>query len=206
MAKLDVVNWNSKSVGEVSSEIFDAKVRKDILHTMVRWHLAEKRQGTHKAKTRGEVRGTGKKPFKQKGTGSARQGSFQSPLLTGGGVTFAPRPRNYSFDVPKKVKRLGLKSALSYLFQENKISVVEDMKSDAGKTAELVKRLENFGVNKALLVSDEVDSLFKRASGNIKKIKYMPVAGVNVYDLLKYDRLILTKASLAGIEARVNGV
>lgn len=205
MAKLEVFDWNKKSVGEVSSDVFDGPVRKDVLHMIVKWQLAGKRQGTHKAKTRAEVSGTGKKPFKQKGTGNARQGSFQSPLLEGGGVTFAPRPRNYSFDLPKKVKRLGLKSALSYLYKNDRVLVVDDMTSTDGKTGELAKRLKNFGIEKALLISSDVDSLFQRASQNIPKVKYTPVAGLNVFDLLKFDRLVLTQSSLSSIEARVNG-
>ncbi len=204
MATVEVLNWQNKKVDtiELSSDIFEAPVRKDILHTVVRWQLACKRQGTHKAKTRGEVRGGGRKPYKQKGTGNARQGSIRSPLKAGGGVIFGPTPRDYSFQLPKKLKRQALRSALSYLLKSDKLKIVEDMKSEEGKTNELAKRLKGFGANKSLLVDVGVNSVFKRAANNLIGYQYTPVIGLNVYDMLKYDHLIVTKSSIQGIQER----
>src|SRR5690606_33540240 len=153
MASVSVLNWDKKSVGKVElpSDVFEQPVRKDLLHTVVRWQLASRRQGTAMTKTKGLVAGGGKKPFKQKGTGNARQGSGRSPLMPGGGTMFGPQPRDYSYSLPKKVRQAGLRSALSYLQSEGRLFVVEDMKSE-GKTRELAKRLEKFGVAKAVLI------------------------------------------------------
>lgn len=204
MATIDVLDWNNKKVGqeEISSEVFEAPVKKDVLHSIVRWQLACRRQGTHKAKTRAEVSGGGKKPFKQKGTGNARQGSSRSPLLESGGVIFGPTPRDYSYRLNKKVKQAGLRSALSQLYKDGKLLVVEKMDSEAGKTNELSKRLNTLGVAKAVLIDAELNDLFKRAARNIPKVRYYGVEGLNVYDLLKYDTAIVTKDSLKGIQAR----
>ena len=204
MAKAAVLNWNKDKVSEIelNSEVFDQEVRKDLLHTVVKWQLAKRRAGTHKAKTRGEVRGGGKKPFKQKGTGNARQGSTRSPLNPGGGVTFGPSPRDYNYTLPKKVKKAALRSALSYLNKEGRLHIVEDMDSKEGKTKELVERLSKFGLQKAVLIDEKKEALFQRASQNLQKFVYYPVEGINVYDLLKYDNVVISKESLAGIEQR----
>lgn len=203
MATVAVLNWDKKKVGEVelSSAVFEQPVRKDLLHTVVRWQLACRRQGTAMTKTKGLVSGGGKKPFKQKGTGGARQGSSRSPLMPGGGTAFGPQPRDYSYTLPKKVKQAGLRSALSYLQSSGKLFIVEDMKSE-GKTGELMKRLQNFGVSKAVLIDDAADQLFNRASRNLPTFRYYSVDGLNVYDLLKYDTAVVTKASLARIVGR----
>jgi len=203
MASVDVLSWDKKKVGsvELDKAVFEAPVRKDLLHTVTRWQLACRRQGTHQAKVRSEVSGGGKKPFKQKGTGNARQGTIRSPLMPGGAVVFGPRPRSYAYNLPAKVRKAGLRSALSHLFAEGKISVVEDMASE-GKTNELSKRLKKFGASKTVLVDVNVNDNFKRASRNIPTVKYYSVAGVNVYDLLKYDHLIMTKESVEKITAR----
>ncbi len=203
MANVDVLNWDKKKVGsvELDKAVFEAPVRKDLLHTVTRWQLACRRQGTHQAKVRSEVSGGGKKPFKQKGTGNARQGTIRSPLMPGGAVIFGPRPRSYAYNLPAKVRKAGLRSALSHLYAEGKISVVEDMASE-GKTNELAKRLKKFGTDKAVLVDVAANDNFKRASRNMKSVKYYAVEGVNVYDLLKYDHLIMTKESVAKITAR----
>lgn len=204
MAKVEVLNWDKKKVGEVdlNAEVFEQPVRKDLLHTVVRWQLAKRRSGTHKAKTRAEVSGGGKKPFKQKGTGNARQGSTRSPLLEGGGVIHGPAPRDYTFRLTKKVKQAGLKSALSYLFQSGKLQVVDAMGADSGKTKEVVAKLKSMGLEKAFLVSATENEMFKRASRNMTAIKYVDVDGLNVYDLLKFDRLVMTEDALAGIYKR----
>lgn len=204
MATVEVLNWENIKVEttELNADVFDVPVRKDAIHTVVKWQLACRRQGTHKTKTKGEVRGGGKKPFKQKGTGNARQGSIRSPLMAGGGVIFGPTPRDYSYELPKKLKRLALRSALSYLYQNSRLTVVEDMTSAEGKTKELSARLTKLGTKKALLMDVQVDEKFKRASKNLPKFLYTPVIGLNVYDLLKYDHLIVTKASLEKIIER----
>lgn len=204
MATVDVLNWEKKKVGtvELSSDVFEIPVRKEILHSIVRWQLAGRRQGTHKAKTRAEVSGGGKKPFKQKGTGNARQGSSRSPLMPGGGITFGPVPRDYSYTLNKKFKQLGLKTALSQLMSEGKILVIDEMTSKEGKTKDLVQRLKGLGLEKALLVDAQADMNFSRASRNLPKFQYRSVEGLNVYDLLKYETAIVTKDSISKIEER----
>ena len=204
MATVHVVDWKNKKVGSVDLDpaVFEAPVRDDILHQMVRWQRASARAGTHKVKTRGEVSGGGKKPFKQKGTGNARQGSSRSPLMESGAVIFGPTPRDYSFKIPKKVKKMGLRSALSYLVAESKLVVVEDMKSADGKTKELAGRLKSLGAEKAVLIDAQSDKLFERASQNINKVRYYSIDGLNVFDLLKYDKAVITKDSIEGIVKR----
>lgn len=203
MGTITVYNWNKDKVGEVQLEetIFGRPLRKDVLQQVVRWQLACRRQGTHSTKTKGEVRGGGKKPFRQKGTGNARQGSTRSPLMPGGGIIFGPKPRDYSYTLPRKVRQLGLMTALSYLAANDKLFVVEDMKSE-GKTNELAKRLKGFGVEKAVLIDADRDVSFERAARNLEKFRYSSTAGLNVYDLLKYDTAIVTKDSLAKIKER----
>lgn len=204
MANVDVLGWDKKKVGSatLNDEVFGIPVREEILHAMVRWQLAGRRQGTHKAKTRGEVSGGGKKPFKQKGTGNARQGSTRSPLMPGGGITFGPVPRDYSYMLNKKFKVLGMKTALSYLVKEGKLLVVDKMSSADGKTGELSKRLKSFGLSKALLIDAGAEDNFSRASKNLKSFQFRTVEGLNVYDLLKYETAIVTKDSIQKIEER----
>jgi large subunit ribosomal protein L4 len=204
MSTVDVLGWDKKKVGsvELDAAVFDVTVKPGILHTVVRWQLACRRQGTHKAKTRGEVSGGGKKPFKQKGTGNARQGSTRSPLMPGGGITFGPVPRDYSYQLPKKVRRLGLRIALAKLKKEGRLFVVDQMSSGAGKTKELAARLKTFGIEKAVLVDAAADQSFTRAARNLAKYRYYGVEGLNVYDLLKYDAVVLTQASIAKVVAR----
>ncbi len=203
MATTDILNWDKKKAGQVDlvSDVFEAPLRRDLLHTVVRWQLACRRQGTHKTKTKGLVRGGGKKPFKQKGTGNARQGSTRSPLMPGGGTIFGPQPRDYSYNLPKKVKRAGLRVALSHLYREGRLFVVENMDSE-GKTSELFKRLSGFGVKKAVLVDGSLNEKFHRAANNLSDFRYYSVAGLNVYDLLRYDTVIITKDSVNEIVNR----
>ena len=203
MATVNVLNWKKEKVGsvELAADVFETPVKKDILHTVVNWQLASRRQGTHMTKTKGLVSGGGKKPFKQKGTGGARQGSSRSPLMPGGGTMFGPQPRSYAYVLPKKVRRLGLSMALSYLQSEGKLFVVDSMQSE-GKTNELNKRLAAFGLKKAVLVDAQANEQFGRASKNLESFKYFPVEGLNVYDLLKYDAAVITKESVAKIVDR----
>ena len=203
MASVNVINWKKEKVGhvELDADIFETTVKKEVLHTVVQWQLASRRQGTHMVKTRALVRGGGKKPFKQKGTGNARQGTNRSPLMPGGAKLFGPIPKTYDYALPKKIRRLGLRMALSHLNKEGKLFIVENMKSE-GKTAELAKRLKAFGLSKALMVDAKLDDKFKRASDNLPKFKLFSVDGLNVFDLLKYDAAILTKESIALIVDR----
>jgi large subunit ribosomal protein L4 len=203
MATSNVLNWKKEKVGtvELASDVFETPVKKEVLHEVVNWQLAKRRQGTHMVKTRSLVSGGGKKPFKQKGTGNARQGSTRSPLMPGGAKLFGPVPRSYEYALPKKVRKLGLKMALSHLNKEGKLFIVEDMKSE-GKTGELAKRLAAFGLTKAVLIDAKTDDKFKRAANNLQKFKYFGVEGMNVFDLLKYDAAVITKESLAQIVDR----
>lgn len=203
MSKVSVLDWDKKKVGdlELNKEVFEKPVKLDILHSVVRWQLACRRQGTVMTKTKGLVSGGGKKPFKQKGTGNARQGSSRSPLMPGGGTMFGPQPRDYSYVLPKKMRQLGLKMALSYLHKEGKLFVVDSMTSE-GKTKELAKRFETFGLKKAVLVDQEHNAKFDRASKNLGQFRYYSVDGINVYDLLKYDSLVITKASMNKVADR----
>lgn len=204
MAKIDVLGWDKKKVGEVDmpAEIVEREVKLEVLHAMVRWQLASRRQGTHSTKTKGLVSGGGKKPFKQKGTGNARQGSSRSPLMPGGGVTFGPQPRDYSYTMPRSMKHAGLKTALSYLYKEGRLFVVDKMSSTDGKTKDIAKNLTKFGLNKALLISEKQDENFARATRNLKKYRYNNVSGVNVYDLMKYDAVVFTQDSISAVIAK----
>ncbi len=198
MAKIEVLNWKKEKSGdmEVPDKLIGEDIRKDILHGLVRWQLAGRRQGTHNTKNRGDVRGGGKKPYKQKGTGNARQGSSRSPLLRGGSVIHGPHPRNYSFHMNRKVKQLGLRSALSWLYGEQRLFVVSDMTSKEGKTKELADRLCFFGLSKGLLIDSKKDEMFGRACRNLPGFRYNEVDGLNVYDLLKYDAVVLARSSM----------
>lgn len=201
MSTVDVYSWDKKKVGqiELSAEVFDVPVKKELLHEVVKWQLACRRQGTHMTKTKGLVSGGGKKPFKQKGTGSARQGSSRSILMPGGGTAFGPQPRSYAYVLPKKMRKLGLRMALSHLNKESKLIVVDEMSSAKGKAKELNTKLKGFGLEKAILVDKSINESFKRASNNLEKFKYFSVEGLNVYDLLKYDMLVVTKQSVEKI-------
>lgn len=206
MAKVSIYSWDKKASGDIElpKDIFEQEIRKDVLHAVVRWQLACRRQGTHSTKTKGLVSGGGKKPFKQKGTGNARQGSSRSILMPGGGTAFGPTPRDYSYTLPKKTRQAGLKIALSYLLKNEKLWIVKDMASE-GKSNELNKRLVKFGLKKALLVDVKEEALFKRAAKNLKNYRYMSADGINVYDLLKYDGAVLTKGTVDKLVARMGG-
>lgn len=194
MAKAEVLNWEGKKISELSIKdpLLTEKLNPSLLQEVVVWQLARKRKGDHKVKTRSEVSGGGKKPFRQKGTGNARQGSIRSPLLTGGGVSHGPKKRSYDWTLPKKVRQKALRNALSYLFQEKRLFFVENMNSKEGKTKELATRFKKMGWDKALLVDEKAEGEFKRACKNLKNFKFLQAEGLNVYDILKFDRLVLT--------------
>ena len=202
MANVAVYNMDGKEVGtiDLNDDIFGIEASEHAMHMAVVQYLANQRQGTQSAKTRAEVRGGGRKPWRQKGTGRARQGSTRSPQWTGGGVVFAPKPRDYSFKLNKKVKRLALKSALSTKVQEEKIIVLEDLALAEVKTKEMAKILENIKAGKALIVMDGNNKNVMLSARNIPDVKTAGVNTINVYDLLKYNTLVLTKDAVAKIE------
>lgn len=202
MANVAVYNMNGEQVGtmDLKDEIFGTEINEHAMHMAVVQYLANQRQGTQSAKTRAEVRGGGKKPWRQKGTGRARQGSIRSPQWTGGGVVFAPKPRDYSFKLNKKLKRLALQSALSTKVAEGKIIVMEDLSLPEIKTKEMAKVLNNIKVNNALIVMDGSNQNVMLSARNIQGVKTAGVGTINVYDLLKYDTFVVTKEAVAKIE------
>ena len=202
MANVSVYNIEGKEVGtiDLNDAVFGVEVNEHLVHMAVVSQLANKRQGTQKAKTRSEVSGGGRKPWRQKGTGHARQGSTRSPQWTGGGVVFAPVPRDYSFKMNKKEKRAALKSALTSRVEENKFIVVDEMKFDEIKTKKFQTVLNNLNVNKALVVLEEGDKNAEISAKNIPDVKTARVNTINVYDILKYNTVIATKAVVAAIE------
>ena len=202
MATVSVKNMEGSEVGtiELSDAVFGVDVNEHLVHMAVVAQLANKRQGTQKAKTRSEVSGGGRKPWRQKGTGHARQGSTRAPQWTGGGVVFAPVPRDYTIRLNKKEKRLALKSALTSRLQENKLIVVDELKFDEIKTKNFVNVMNNLKADKALVVLNENDANVVMSARNIPTVKTALTNTINVYDILKYNTLILTKDAVATIE------
>ena len=202
MASVSVYNKEGKEVEklELNDSVFAAPVNEHLVHMAVVLQLANKRQGTQKAKTRSEVRGGGRKPWRQKGTGHARQGSTRAPQWTGGGMVFAPVPRDYSFKINKKEKRAALKSVLTAAVQENKLIVVDELKLDEIKTKKFAEVMKNLKVDKALVVINENDEKIVMSAKNIPSIKVSQIETINVYDILKYSNVVLTKAAVATIE------
>ena len=202
MAKVSVYNIDGKEVGsiELNDAVFGVEVNEHLVHLAVVNQLANKRQGTQSAKTRSEVSGGGRKPWRQKGTGHARQGSTRAPQWTGGGVVFAPTPRDYSFKLNKKERRLALKSALTSRVQENKFIVVDALTFDEVKTKKFQAVLDSFKVSKALVVLDENDEKVVLSARNIPDVKTALTNTINTYDILKYNTVIATKAAVEKIE------
>ena len=202
MAKVSVYNMEGKEVGtiELNDAVFGVEVNEHLVHMAVIQQLANNRQGTQKAKTRSEVSGGGRKPWRQKGTGHARQGSTRSPQWTGGGVVFAPVPRDYSFKINKKEKRAALKSVLTSRVLDNKLIVVDELKFDEIKTKKFQAVMDNLKVKKALVVIADNDEKITMSARNIPTVKTALVNSINVYDILKGDTLVLTKDAVAKIE------
>ena len=202
MAKVSVYNMEGKEVEtmELDDAVFGVEVNEHLVHMAVVQQLANNRQGTQKAKTRSEVRGGGRKPWRQKGTGHARQGSTRAPQWTGGGVVFAPTPRDYSFKMNKKEKRAALKSALSSRVAENKFVVVDELKFDAIKTKDFAKVMSNLGVEKALVVINDNDTNVVMSAKNIPTVKTASTSTINVYDILKYNTVVVTKDAVNTIQ------
>ena len=202
MANVSVYNMEGKEVGtmDLNDAVFGVEINDHLVHLAVVRQLANNRQGTQKAKTRSEVRGGGRKPWRQKGTGHARQGSTRSPQWTGGGVVFAPTPRDYSVKMNKKERRLALKSALTSRVQENKLIVLDELKLDEVKTKAMQNVLNNLNVSKAMVVLADNDANVVLSARNIPDVITALPNTINVYDVLKYNTVILTKASAAAIE------
>lgn len=202
MANVSVYNMEGKEVGkmDLNDAVFGVEVNEHLVHMAVVAQLANKRQGTQKAKTRAEVSGGGRKPWRQKGTGHARQGSTRSPQWKGGGVVFAPTPRDYTIKLNKKEKRAALKSALSSRVQENKFIVVDEIAMDEIKTKKFQSVMDNLKVSKALVVVGEGSDNVVKSARNIPTVKTAYVNTINVYDILKYNTVVATKAAVANIE------
>ena len=202
MANVAVFNMEGKEVGtlDLSDAVFGVEVNEHLVHMAVVWQLANKRQGTQKAKTRSEVSGGGRKPWRQKGTGHARQGSTRAPQWTGGGVVFAPVPRDYSFKMNKREKRAALKSALTSRVEENKFIVIDEINFEEAKTKNFANILKNLDVSKALVVLEDDNKNAELSARNIADVKTAKTNTINVYDILKYNTVITTKAVVAKIE------
>jgi large subunit ribosomal protein L4 len=204
--EVDVTTLSQGDAGkiELAASVFEQPVRKDILHQVVLWQLAKRRQGTHKTKTRGEVKATTKKMYKQKGTGRARHGSADVAQFRGGGRAFGPVPRDHSHDLPKKVRKMGLKSALSAKLKEGRLVVLDEARMADPKTKELASSMAKHGWGRTVLIDGgEIDGNFRLASRNIPGIKVLPSAGANVYDILQGDTLVLTRAAVEMLEERL---
>jgi large subunit ribosomal protein L4 len=203
--KLTVRNLDNQEVGDIdlAEEVFGLPVRPDILARVVHWQLAKRRAGTHKTKGISDISGTTKKPYKQKGTGRARQGSLRSPQFRGGAVIFGPVVRSHEFDLQKKVRRLGLKTALSAKQAEGKLVVLEEARLDDAKTKALRARFDALGWASVLIIDGAVNESFARAARNLPKVDVLPEQGANVYDILRRDTLVLTRAAVQQLEARL---
>lgn len=203
--KTKVISLDNQSVGEIdlSDDVFGLAVRADLLHRMVSYQLSKRRAGTHKTKGISEISGTTKKPFNQKGGGRARQGSLRSPQFRGGATIFGPVVRSHAFDMPKKVRKLALKVALSAKAAEGKLVVLDKAAAAAPKTKALAAQFKALGWNSVLVIDNAVEGNFALASRNIPHVDVLPEVGANVYDILRRDTLVLTKDAVAALEARL---
>lgn len=206
--KFAVKSLDNKESGsiELNADVFGVPVRSDLLHRAVQWQLASRRSGNHKTKTISEISGTGKKPFKQKGTGNARQGSTRSAQMRGGATIFGPVVRSHAIDLPKKVRALALRIALSSKAATGKLVILSDAKAKSFKTKDMTKSLAGLGLTSALVIDgNEIDVNFARATNNIPHIDVLPSMGANVYDILRHDTLVLTKDAVDLLTARLAG-
>ena len=204
--KVKVLDFSGKSVGshDLLEDVFGIDIREDILQRVVRWQLAKRQSGNHKTKTRSEISSSNKKPFRQKGTGRARQGTTRAPQMRGGGKAFGPVVRSHAHMLPKKIRKLGLKIALSAKAKDDNLFVIDEIKSFDGKTKNLVGAMDKLGVKKALIIDgDSPDPLFSRAVRNVVGLDVLPESGANVYDILRREKLILTKSALDKLEGRL---
>ncbi|MDT8440374.1 MAG: 50S ribosomal protein L4 [Desulfuromonadales bacterium] len=194
------IERNQVSQRELADNVFNAEIKEYLIHDMVRYQLAARRQGTAKVKSRGEVRGGGKKPYRQKGTGNARQGTITAPHYVGGGVAFGPSPRDYSFKLNRKVKQAALCSALSARYKGERLTVLNSIDLEAISTKAFAALLQRFATERALVVIDGDNRNLELSARNLPFVKVMPAEGVNVYDILKYPNLILTEGAVERIE------
>lgn len=203
--KYEIRNFDNKKVGEIqlNAGIFSLPLRQDILARMVQWQLAKRRSGTHSTKGVSEISGTTKKPWRQKGTGRARAGSLRSPQFRGGAVIFGPHYRDHGYDLPKKVRQLALKTALSSKAASGELLIVESLNTGITKTKDLVKKFTTLGLRSALIVDgEEVNKDFARTAANLPGVDVLPQQGINVYDILRHEHLVLTKAAIENLESR----
>ncbi len=202
MATVTIFDQDNKQVGEreIADAIFNTEVKGYLLHDMVRYQLAARRQGTAAVKNRAAVAGGGKKPFRQKGTGNARQGTVSAPHFVGGGVAFGPQPRSYAFKLNRKVKKAALCSALSARYQAEKLTVVKELSLEAISTKAFARLMDKFELEGALVVIDQADPKVELSARNLRNVKVLRADGVNVYDILKYPNLVLTDAAVSEIE------
>jgi large subunit ribosomal protein L4 len=204
--KIEVKTFENKKVGDIElpQDIFGATVRSDILSRVIHWQLAKRRAGTHHSKNISEVSGTTKKPFKQKGTGKARQGSLRSPQMRGGGDVFGKRVTDHGYSLPKKVRLLGMKCALSSKYADKKLIVLDSFDQKSLKTKELNQKLQALGVSKPLFIDgSEVDVNLKAAAANLIGVDVLPFQGANVYDIMRHDYLVLSKSAIENLEKRL---
>lgn len=204
--KYEIRNFENKKIGEVQlkPEIFSMPLRQDILARMVHWQLANRRSGTHSTKGISDISGTTKKPWRQKGTGRARAGSMRSPQFRGGATIFGPLPRDHGYKLPKKVRQLALKTALSSKVASGELLVVENLNTGITKTKELVKKIMALGLRSALIIDgEEVNKDFARTVANLPGVDVLPQQGINVYDILRHEHLVLTKAAIENLESRL---
>lgn len=204
--KYEVRNLDNKKVGEInlSPEVFSVPLRQDILARVVHWQLAKRRAGTHATKGISDIRGTTKKPWRQKGTGRARQGSLRSPQFRGGAVIFGPHVRDHGYSLPKKVRQLGMKTALSSKIASGELLILDDFKKSPKKTKELEKKIQGLGLRSALIIDGvEVNKDLARTAANIPGLDVLPQQGINVYDILRHEHLVLTQAAVESLESRL---
>lgn len=204
--KYEVRNFDNKKVGEItlSPDIFSSPLRQDILARMVHWQLSKRRSGTHATKGVSQISGTTKKPWRQKGTGRARAGSLRSPQFRGGATIFGPVPRDHGYSLPKKVRQLALKTALSTKVASGALLIVEDLNAGIKKTQDLAKKLQTLGLRSALIIDGaEVNKDFARTAANFPGVDVLPQQGINVYDILRHEHLVLTKAAIENLESRL---
>lgn len=206
--KCTVKTLENKDAGEITLDkaVFGLPAREDILQAAVRYQLNKRRAGTHKTKGISEISGTGKKPFRQKGTGSARAGSLRTPIHRGGATVFGPLPRSHATEMPKKVRKLALRTALSVKAANDKLIIIDDATASSHKTKPMAEALKAMGITSAVIVGgNEVDTNFERATGNIPCVDVLPSQGANVYDILRRDVLVLTKDAVAQLTERLKG-
>lgn len=207
MPQVDVINQNGEKVGaiDLDDSIFATEIKDHLIHQVVVWQLAKRRQGSASTKTRGQVRGGGKKPWRQKGTGRARAGTNRSPIWTGGGTVFGPHPRSYETNLPKKVRRSALRSLLSAKLRDNRLVVVDKITLDEPKTKLFVQAAAGMGMadKKAVFITPEKDEILRRSTGNLHKVLVLPTEGMNVYDLLRFDTVVLLQDAVPKIHERL---